>query len=165
MSFTDLLVNQQPDEPAKVYISGAIPGSRDLGHKVLYQHAAHVFHDAGISVYIPHLHPAPTAGQARAMTPEEVFDRDAHHLLGARLIVAFIHEHSTGVDSELAIAVVEEVPAVARCHAGLTPSRFTEGLLHRAGIPVHADRNAWRDIPVLLTGYANAFANTGAVSA
>ena len=68
MSFTDLIITQQPDNPAEVYISGAIQGSRDLGHaKVLYQHAAHAFHDAGINVYIPHLHPAPTAGQARAM--------------------------------------------------------------------------------------------------
>ena len=65
MSLTDLIVGSQPDTPADVYISGALHGSRDLGHtKVLYQHAARVFQDAGLNVYVPHQHLTATPAEA-----------------------------------------------------------------------------------------------------
>lgn len=166
MSFTDLIVGSQSDTPADVYISGALQGSRDLGHaKVLYQHAARVFQDAGVDVYVPHQHLAATPADARLMSPEEVFDRDAFHLLGARLVVAFIHEHSTGVGSELAMAVTHEIPTVALHHNGLAPSRFTEGLLRRANIAIYSYRDPWRELPELLSSFATALATSEALVA
>lgn len=120
----------------RVYISGPLQGSTDLHTaRHFYDQVADCVNRAGHEAYVPHHYTDPQ--HAGDLSAEVVFERDLDALRSCDAIVAHIGLPSTGVGAEIALAVADARPVLAIKRNGEKSSRFTEGLLLRAGDRVY----------------------------
>ena len=116
----------------KVYISGALMGSSDLGAaRELYERAAESIAAAGHEPHLPHLETDPE--DAAHLAPERVFATDLEALRTSDAVLAFLNEPSLGVGAELAICWREAIPLLGLCEEGVDVSRFAMGCLAAGG--------------------------------
>lgn len=130
----------------KIYISGALQGSRDLtGARALYEAAALAVEEAGHTPYLPHKHTDPV--EAADLDAVSVFQRDMANLRGADLIVAFLNEPSLGVGAELVLAREAGKPVLALHADGTSVSRFVAGYLfdRRSCVETYVDQQGMAD--------------------
>jgi len=119
----------------KVYVSGALKGSRDLAQaRSLYEQAAQVVEAAGHDAYLPHQHTDPE--RAADVPPIQIYHRDVEALTKSDGVLAFLGEPSLGVGAELALCVQAGVPILGLHRPTEDISRFATGLLETAGCQV-----------------------------
>lgn len=112
----------------RVYISGALKGSRDLAAaRELYERAAIAVSRAGHEPYIPHSSTDPE--RAAALAPEAVYDSDLKAIHRSDAVLAFLNEPSFGVGAEIAICTRESIPVLGLCAVRTEVSRFALGCL------------------------------------
>jgi 2'-deoxynucleoside 5'-phosphate N-hydrolase len=129
------------DDGMRVYVSGALKGSRDIARaRALYELAAEVVTAAGHDAYLPHQHTDPEL--AASISPAQVFRRDVAALRAANGVVAFIGEPSLGVGAEIAICVEAGTPLLGLHMTVQDVSRFAVGLLEAAGARLVCYANA-----------------------
>lgn len=121
----------------RVYISGALQASRDLGAaRARYELAAAAATRAGHIPYLPHLHTDPE--RAAGLSAEVVFARDRDELYRADTVIAFVDEPSLGVGAELVLAGESGTAILVLHHSGVTVSRFLLGYLESIGASVRS---------------------------
>lgn len=112
----------------RVYISGALKGSRDLSAaRDLYERAALAVSQAGHEPYVPHSSTDPE--RAAALSPEAVYDSDMKAIHRSDAVLAFLNEPSLGVGAEIAICARESIPVLGLCALRTEVSRFALGCL------------------------------------
>ena len=112
----------------RVYISGALKGSRDLiAARELYERAARAVSQAGHEPFIPHAWTDPE--RAANIAPEAVYDSDVKAIHGSDAVLAFLNEPSLGVGAEIAICMSESIPVLGLCALQAEVSRFAVGCL------------------------------------
>ena len=112
----------------RIYVSGALKGSRDLRTaRELYERAAATVAAAGHEPYLPHKNTDPE--EAAQLPPERVFDTDLNAIRNSHAVLAFLSEPSLGVGAELAICRREAIPLLGLCEEGVEVSRFAIGCL------------------------------------
>ena len=132
-------------EGLKVYISGALHGSRDLlAAREKYESVAELLAQEGFEAYLPHLHTDPES--AHYLTPSQVFNHDLKVLSECDAVLAFLDEPSSGVGAEIAIAVQQRKPTIAVCRRGETTSRFIEGLIAASSVSVFMEYDTLGDV-------------------
>lgn len=112
----------------RVYISGALKGSRDLvAARELYERAGRAVSRAGHEPYVPHIRTDPE--RAAKLAPEAVYDSDLKAIHRSDAVLAFLNEPSLGVGAEIAICTREAIPVLGLCVAKTNVSRFAVGCL------------------------------------
>ena len=112
----------------RVYISGALKGSRDLSAaRELYERAALAVSQAGHEPYVPHSNTDPE--RAATLAPEAAFDSDMKAIHRSDAVLAFLNEPSLGVGAEIAICTRESIPVLGLCALRTEVSRFALGCL------------------------------------
>ncbi len=135
----------------RVYISGALKGSRDLvAARKLYERAALAVSQAGHEPYIPHASTDPV--RAAKLAPEAVYDSDMKAIHRSDAVLAFLNEPSLGVGAELAICTRESIPVLGLCAAQTDVSRFAIGCL-LAGNGRMIRYRAWAQAEQAIAGF------------
>ena len=112
----------------KIYISGALKGSRDLSAaRAIYEKAAEVITTAGHEPYLPHKKTDPES--AAHLESKAVFQADLIEIRKSHGVVAFLNEPSFGVGAEIAICYQESIPLLGLCKKDVDVSRFVVGCL------------------------------------
>jgi nucleoside 2-deoxyribosyltransferase len=112
----------------KIYISGALRGSRNLVEaREKYEGVAQSLAARGFSFYLPHQQTDPV--WAEELDPVDVFRHDLRELLKCDLVLAFLDEASLGVGAEIVLAVQHAKPVVGAYKRECSLSRFISGFL------------------------------------
>ena len=112
----------------KIYISGALNGSRDLSAaRAIYKKAAEVITIAGHEPYLPHKKTDPES--AAHLEAKAVFHADLIEIHKSHGVVAFLNEPSFGVGAEIAICYQKSIPLLGLCEKDMDVSRFVVGCL------------------------------------
>ena len=135
----------------KVYVSGALKGSRNLvAARALYELAAATIADAGYEPYLPHKNTDPEA--TPEISAERVFATDVEAIRNSDAVLAFLNEPSLGVGAEVAICSQESIPILGLCERGVDVSRFTVGCL-TAGNGRFIRYAAWDQVQNAILGF------------
>ena len=135
----------------RVYISGALKGSRDLdAARELYERAAHAVSQAGHEPYVPHSSTDPE--RDATLAPEAVYDSDMKAIHRSDAVLAFLNEPSLGVGAEIAICTRESIPVLGLCALRTEVSRFALGCL-LAGNGRMIRYRAWAQAEQAIVGF------------
>lgn len=116
----------------RIYISGPLQGSTDLGvARDFYDELADIVTSLGHEAYVPHHSTDPVA--AGGLSARTVFATDVSALNNAEAVIAHIGLPSTGVGAEVALATGSGRRVLGLKRQGEKGSRFAEGLIADAG--------------------------------
>lgn len=136
----------------KIYISGALKGSKDLiSARALYDKTAEFIGTCGHAPYVPHQNTDPI--RAAEVLPSNVFKMDVAHMRSASGVIAFLNEPSLGVGAELAICAQERIPVLALHEANSDVSRFALGLLETYDDGDVVQYGDWNDVEIAIAAF------------
>src|ERR1051326_3406756 len=119
----------------RAYISGALQAAKDLTvARAKYEAAGAAIQQLGFEAYLPHRETDPQLNSNAP--PSEVFQRDIEQLLKCDVVIAFLDEPSLGVGAEIATALSRGIKVIALLEEHSSTSRFVEGYLHSAEVPI-----------------------------